>query len=123
MAERFEDLRVWQTARTLTDQIYALTKREPFEADWALKDQIRRSAISVMSNIAPQEYFLPPVGAQKGSRAELRHNLSISSVPQRPPLGKCVHNFILHAIKATSVRKSSNLCSIWPIRHHDNSIV
>jgi hypothetical protein len=37
---------------------YDVTKDGPFESDWALKDQIRRAAISVMSNIAPQEYFL-----------------------------------------------------------------
>jgi len=58
MAERFEDLRVWQTARELTQQVYDVTNDGPFESDWALKDQIRRASISVMSNIAPQEYFL-----------------------------------------------------------------
>ncbi|MCS3657953.1 four helix bundle protein [Salinibacter ruber] len=51
MAERFEDLRAWKTARTLTNCVYALTKTKDFENDWALKDQIRRAAISVMSNI------------------------------------------------------------------------
>jgi len=84
MAERFEDLRVWQTARTLTDQIYALTKREPFEADGALKDQIRRSAISVMSNIAEgfesrtQGQFIDFLGTAKASAGEVRSQLYVA---------------------------------------------
>lgn len=84
VAERFEDLRVWQTARTLTDQIYALTKRKPFEADWALKDQIRRAAISVMSNIAEgfesrtQAQFIDFLGTAKASAGEVRSQLYIA---------------------------------------------
>ena len=84
MAERFEDLRVWQTARTLTDQIYALTKRESFKADWVLKDQIRRSAISVMSNIAEgfesrtQAQFIDFLGTAKASAGEVRSQLYIA---------------------------------------------
>jgi four helix bundle protein len=84
MAERFEDLRVWQTARTLTDQIYALTKREPFEVDWALKNQIRRSTISVMSNIAEgfesrtRTQFIDFLGIAKASAGEVRSQLYVA---------------------------------------------
>ncbi len=49
---RFEDLRVWQTARQLVKQVYALTETEAFAQDRGLRDQIRRAAVSVMSNIA-----------------------------------------------------------------------
>lgn len=49
---RFEDIGAWQKARELTKQIYAVTKRNPFAQDYALRDQIRRASISVMSNIA-----------------------------------------------------------------------
>lgn len=49
---QFQDLRVWQSARELVNQIYAQTNKTPFAKDFALRDQIRRAAISVISNIA-----------------------------------------------------------------------
>ncbi|WP_103029510.1 four helix bundle protein [Salinibacter altiplanensis] len=52
MAECFEDLRAWQTARKLTNEVYGLTSKRGCEADWTLKDQSRRASTSVMSNIA-----------------------------------------------------------------------
>ena len=84
MAERFEDLRAWQTARELTNRIYAITKRDPFKNDWALKDQIRRSSISVMSNIAEgfeartQAQFIDFLGTAKASAGEVRSQLYIA---------------------------------------------
>lgn len=50
--KRFEDLRVWQSARVLVNLIYRASNNSPFDRDYGLKDQIRRFAISVMSNIA-----------------------------------------------------------------------
>jgi four helix bundle protein len=49
---RFEDLIAWQKARVLTKSVYQLTGQMPFSRDFGLKDQIQRSAVSVMSNIA-----------------------------------------------------------------------
>jgi four helix bundle protein len=51
-AKQFEDLEVWQEARRLTQVIYRLTKAERFLKDFALRDQVQRAAVSVMSNIA-----------------------------------------------------------------------
>ena len=50
--KRFEDIEAWQTARALANLIYSLSSTDPFAKDYGLKDQIRRSAVSVMSNIA-----------------------------------------------------------------------
>jgi four helix bundle protein len=50
--ERFEDLDVWQRARRLANLIYDRTDGEAFRRDFVLRDQIRRAAVSVMSNIA-----------------------------------------------------------------------
>ncbi len=50
--ESFEDLVVWIKARELVNSVYAVTKKDKFKIDWALVDQIRRAAISVMSNIS-----------------------------------------------------------------------
>ena len=50
--EKFEDFIAWQKARKLTRAIYKATTLERFARDFGLKDQIRRSAVSIMSNIA-----------------------------------------------------------------------
>lgn len=51
MIRRFEDIRAWISARELVNQVYETTKKKPFSNDFSLRDQIRRAAISVMSNI------------------------------------------------------------------------
>jgi len=48
----FQKLKVWQRAKDLAVFIYKTTKKGPFIKDYSLKDQIRRSAVSVSSNIA-----------------------------------------------------------------------
>ena len=50
--KEFEKLEVWKAARKLNNLIYKLTKLGEFSKDFALRDQIRRASISVMSNIA-----------------------------------------------------------------------
>ena len=49
---RFEDLICWQKAKSLVSLIYRLTREGPFSKDYPLRDQIRRAAISSMTNIA-----------------------------------------------------------------------
>lgn len=49
---RFEDIKAWQKAREITVAVYSATSTGTFERDFGLKDQIRRSAVSIMSNIA-----------------------------------------------------------------------
>ncbi len=48
----FEDIHAWQKARELNIKIYSITNQNRFEKDFNLRDQIRRSVISVSSNIA-----------------------------------------------------------------------
>ena len=84
MAERFEDLRAWQTARKLTNEVYDVTGGGAFGDDWTLKDQIRRAAISVMSNIAEgfesrtRPQFINYLGQAKASAGEVRSQLYIA---------------------------------------------
>lgn len=49
---RFEDLIAWQRARELTNTVYALCRVKPLAADFSLRDQIQRAAVSAMNNIA-----------------------------------------------------------------------
>lgn len=52
LISRFEDLIAWQKERVLTNKVYELTNRGEFARDFALRNQIRRAASSVMHNIA-----------------------------------------------------------------------
>ena len=49
---RFEDIQAWQKARELVRAVYDASGKGSFQCDYALRDQIRRAAISCMSNIA-----------------------------------------------------------------------
>ena len=49
---RFEDIIAWQKSRELNKFIYEATLKHPFVKDFALVDQVRRSSISILSNIA-----------------------------------------------------------------------
>ncbi len=50
--QRFEDIQAWQKARALVREIYVVTGQGSFGRDFGLRDQIRRAAVPVMSNIA-----------------------------------------------------------------------
>lgn len=50
--KKFEDIDAWQSARALAKVIYDASDSGPLSRDWGLKDQLRRSAVSIMSNIA-----------------------------------------------------------------------
>jgi four helix bundle protein len=66
----FESLRVWHDARQLVRAIYSHTKQGGFALDFSFKDQIRRAALSVMSNIAE--------GHERGGTREFLHFLIIA---------------------------------------------
>lgn len=67
---KFEDLEIWQKARTLSQQVYRLTFTKPLADDFRLKDQIRGSSGSIMDNIAE--------GFERGSRLEFINCLGIA---------------------------------------------
>lgn len=68
--ERFEELVAWQRARELNLLIYSLTSTPAFIRDREMTIQIRRAALSVMSNVAE--------GFERGGRSEFAHFLSIA---------------------------------------------
>lgn len=82
--ENFEDLEVWKLSMELCTEIYKLTNTELFSKDFGLKDQIRRSAISIPSNISEgyerdgKNQFLYFLAIAKGSSGELRTQLKIA---------------------------------------------
>jgi len=52
MIQRFEDIQAWQEARKLVKMVYSLTNKDSFSKDFGMRDQIRRTSVSVMANIA-----------------------------------------------------------------------
>ena len=52
MVESYRDLIVWQKSMALVKEVYALLKLLPKEEQYALSDQMRRSVVSIPSNIA-----------------------------------------------------------------------
>jgi len=49
---RFEKLTVWQSARRLCGEIYAVTRGFPKEELFGLTSQLQRAAVSIVANIA-----------------------------------------------------------------------
>jgi four helix bundle protein len=48
----FKDLLVWQMAKDLAVRVYRISESQDLRKDFGLCDQIRRSAVSVASNLA-----------------------------------------------------------------------
>ena len=73
----FEEINVWQNARVLVKEVYAMTGCGDFGRDYGLKDQIRRAAVSICSNIAEgferrgNKEFINFLWIAKGSAAEV----------------------------------------------------
>ena len=58
----FEKLDVWQKAIQFADSVYRVTKAFPEDERFGLTSQMRRSAVSISSNIAEgsSRHSLPP---------------------------------------------------------------
>ena len=80
----FKDLIVWQKARDLAVVIYKLTREFPSSELYGLTSQMRRSAVSVSSNIAESYHRFHLKEKQQflsiafGSGSELESQLEIS---------------------------------------------
>ena len=81
--QKFEDLICWQKARALANFIFDTTDDPRFK-DYDLKRQIRRAAISPMSNIAEgfdrgtRAEFIDALFIAKGETGEVRSQLYIA---------------------------------------------
>lgn len=69
--QKFEDLEIWQLSRTLAKDIHIISQTSKLAKDFSLKDQMNRSAGSIMDNIAE--------GYGRGSRLEFIQFLSIAT--------------------------------------------
>ena len=67
----YKELIVWQKSMSLVESVYMATSSFPEEEKFGLTNQIRRSAVSIPSNIAE--------GAGRNSNKEFRHFLGIAN--------------------------------------------
>jgi four helix bundle protein len=82
--ERFEEIEAWKRARELTRKVYEVSSTGEFYKDFGLKDQMRRSSVSIMSNIAEgferdgNKEFVNFLSIAKGSCGEARSQLYVA---------------------------------------------
>jgi four helix bundle protein len=81
----YKELDVWRKSKILTIEIYRITDDGSFNKDFSFRDQIRKAAISIPSNIAEgDESGFNKLGIRyfyiaKGSLAELETQLDIAN--------------------------------------------
>lgn len=81
----FEDLEVWKEACVLANQICDLSDKGCFSRDFALRNQMRRASISVVSNVAEgferggNKEFIQFLAQAKGLVGEVRAQLHLAS--------------------------------------------
>ncbi len=92
----YKDLQVWQKAFNLSASVYEITKKFPKEEMIGITSQMRRCAVSVVSNIAE--------GHGRGSKKEFVHFLRIS-------MGSCneLETQILLSEKLNYIEKPKSL--------------
>jgi four helix bundle protein len=84
MITSFRDLKAWQKAMDLSVEMYELTSDFPREESFGLTNQLRRSAVSIPSNIAEGQgrsgtrEFQQFLGISRGSLCKLQTQLEIA---------------------------------------------
>ncbi len=80
----YRELIVWQKAMDLVELVYQATKQFPKEELYGLTSQVRRSAVSIPSNIAEGQArkstaeFLNFLSIANGSRAEMETQILLA---------------------------------------------
>ncbi|WKK82236.1 four helix bundle protein [Marivirga arenosa] len=82
---KFQDLQIWKQSMNLAEIIYKITSAFPNEEKFGLTSQMKRSAVSIPSNIAegagrnnPKEFY-QFLGIALGSLAELETQSNLSN--------------------------------------------
>ena len=84
MAHTYRELIAWQKAMDLAERVYRASRSFPREELYGLTSQLRRSAVSVPSNIAEGQGRLTPgefkqfLGHARGSLLELETQIQLA---------------------------------------------
>ncbi len=108
--KNFEEIDVWKEARKLVNLVYDLTEKDGFRKDFGLRDQIRRSSVSCMLNVAEgfdsdtKQQFIQMLAYTKRSASEVQSTLYVAL--DRKYIDK--DNFDAGYAQSMSVRKLAN---------------
>ena len=112
----YEDLLIWQKARTLVTEVYKLSKSLPVDEQYSLTSQIRRCAVSIPSNIAKgsgrdsKQGFIRFLRISMGSLFELQTQIRIAL--DLKYITQEVYNFSFNLTKELERMPSSFIHSI-----------
>jgi len=70
MAHTFKNIKVWEKAHNLVVEIYKITKCFPYSERYGLTSQVRRSAVSIPTNIVE--------GYKRRSEKDFAHFLNLA---------------------------------------------
>ena len=82
--KNFKELRIWKLGKEISIETYGAVKAFPNEEKFGLTSQIRRSAVSIPSNIAEgagrntEKQFINFLGISSGSAYELQTQLLLA---------------------------------------------
>lgn len=83
--QSLEEIEAWQKARGLTREVYIISNHGSFSRDFALRDQIRRASVSIMSNIGEgfersgTAEFVQFLAMAKGSTGEVISHIYVAA--------------------------------------------
>jgi four helix bundle protein len=117
----FSDMQAWKEARGLARSVYEVTGSAEMPRDFALRDQLRRAAVSIMNNIAegfargsdPQ--FAQSLDVARGSAAEvesmlfLLEDIAPALAKDIPPLKNRISLILSLIAKLTTYLRSSSV--------------
>jgi len=97
---KFEELKIWQKAMDITEKCYKASENFPKEERYCLTSQLRRSAVSIPSNISE--------GAGRNTNGEFKQFLGIANGSSYELLTQLYLSARLNLIKEENVRPIIN---------------
>ena len=97
---KFEELKIWQKAMDITEKCYKASENFPKEERFGLTSQLRRSAVSIPSNISE--------GAGRNTNGEFKQFLGIANGSSYELLTQLYLSTRLNLIKEENIRPIIN---------------
>ena len=97
---KFEELKIWQKAMDITEKCYKASENFPKEERYGLTSQLRRSAVSIPSNISE--------GGGRNTKGEFKQFLGIANGSSYELLTQLYLSTRLNLIKEENVRPIIN---------------
>ena len=97
---KLEDLKIWNKAMDVAEKTYLLSANFPSEEKYGLTSQVRRSAISVPSNIAE--------GAGRNTKGEFKNFLGVANGSSYELFTQLILSYRLNLVDKTSVQPLLN---------------